>query len=60
MDIDDIVKNGLRSTPKHLPSWYRYDKKGLQLFNRCLTENSHYYMYTSEIDLLQVHVQVSL
>lgn len=49
---------GLLTTPKYLPVWYRYDKQGSLYNDKCLTDNSYYYFYKSEINVISECVQV--
>ncbi len=51
-DLLEEVQEGLRSTPKYLPSKYFYDKRGSELFER-ITELPGYYLTRSELDILQ-------
>lgn len=48
---------GLQTTPKYLPVWYRYDKQGSLYNDKCLTDNSYYYFYKSEINVISECVQ---
>ncbi|XP_060065963.1 histidine N-alpha-methyltransferase-like [Ylistrum balloti] len=57
MDTKDALRAGLRSTPKYLPVWYRYDKAGSVYNDRCLMENTFYYFYKSEISILANNIK---
>lgn len=49
-----VVQRGLRSQPKHLPSWLFYDEQGSALFEQ-ICEQPEYYLTRSEIALLNQH-----
>ncbi|XP_021364013.1 uncharacterized protein LOC110457185 isoform X2 [Mizuhopecten yessoensis] len=57
MDTAVALRAGLASTPKYLPVWYRYDKAGSVYNDRCLSENTYYYFYKSEISILERHIK---
>ncbi|KAL3872582.1 hypothetical protein ACJMK2_035797 [Sinanodonta woodiana] len=56
MDIRDAVRQGLTSSPRYLPVWFRYDKTGSILNDRCLTDNKYYYFHKSELDIIQRYI----
>lgn len=60
MDVTSALKQGLESSPRHLPVWYRYDKQGSIYNDRCLSDNKYYYFYSSEVAVLKEKCQVSL
>ena len=53
-DILDVVRRGLRSTPKRLPSWLFYDERGSALFER-ICEQPEYYLTRAECALMACH-----
>ncbi|XP_021364017.1 uncharacterized protein LOC110457187 isoform X2 [Mizuhopecten yessoensis] len=57
MDTAVALRAGLTSTPKYLPVWYRYDKAGSVYNDICLSENTYYYFYKSEISILERHIK---
>ena len=59
MDVKDVLRKGLQSTPKYLPVWYRYDKEGSIYNDKCLEEGS-YYLYPAELSVLKAEVEVRL
>lgn len=50
----EIVQRGLRATPKRLPSWLFYDKRGSELFES-ICEQPEYYLTRCEIALMEQH-----
>lgn len=52
MDTEAALREGLTSTPKYIPVWYRYDKAGSIFNDRCLSDNTYYYFYSSEMHIL--------
>ena len=59
MNVEGALIEGLKSVPKYIPVWYRYDKQGSEYNDRCLDENKFYYFYSSEISVIKQHVKVS-
>ncbi|KAL4236036.1 hypothetical protein ACF0H5_004422 [Mactra antiquata] len=57
MDVKQKLIEGLQSNPKYLPVWYRYDKQGSIYNDRCLSDNSFYYFYRSEKNVISRHVE---
>ncbi|XP_033730540.1 histidine N-alpha-methyltransferase-like isoform X2 [Pecten maximus] len=57
MDNAAALRVGLTSTPKYLPVWYRYDKAGSVFNDRCLSDNTYYYFYRSEISTLSANIE---
>jgi dimethylhistidine N-methyltransferase len=53
--VDDVL-NGLRASPKHLPSKYFYDGTGSLLFER-ITELPEYYPTRCEMQILREHAR---
>lgn len=53
-DLLDVVRRGLRSTPKRLPSWLFYDERGSALFER-ICEQPEYYLTRAECALMACH-----
>ncbi|KAL3872585.1 hypothetical protein ACJMK2_035800 [Sinanodonta woodiana] len=56
MEITDAVRQGLTSSPRYLPLWFRYDKTGSILNDKCLTDNKYYYFHKSELDIIQRYI----
>ncbi|KAK3582683.1 hypothetical protein CHS0354_031093 [Potamilus streckersoni] len=56
MDIADAVRQGLTSSPRYLPVWFRYDNIGSILNDKCLTDNKYYYFHKSELDIIQRYI----
>jgi len=47
-----IIRDGLLSSPKYIPQWFRYDKNGSMYNDECLA-CPHYYFHRSQIALLK-------
>ncbi|XP_033730891.1 histidine N-alpha-methyltransferase-like isoform X2 [Pecten maximus] len=60
MDTRKELLDGLKSTPKYIPSWYRYDKEGSRLNDMCLQENENYYFHRCELNVLKAHLSSML
>ena len=58
MNAEETLIKGLTATPKYIPMWYFYDKQGLEIFYKIQRDNCYYYMHSSEMTLLNQHVQV--
>ncbi|KAL3872583.1 hypothetical protein ACJMK2_035798 [Sinanodonta woodiana] len=56
MEITDAVRQGLTSSPRYLPVWFRYDKTGSILNDKCLTDNKYYYFHKTELDIIQRYI----
>ncbi|XP_069122359.1 histidine N-alpha-methyltransferase-like [Argopecten irradians] len=57
MDTESALRSGLTSTPKYIPVWYRYDKAGSIFNDRCLSDNTYYYFYSSEMYILTSNIK---
>jgi dimethylhistidine N-methyltransferase len=53
-DILDVVRQGLRTSPKRLPSWLFYDERGSALFER-ICDQPEYYLTRAECALMECH-----
>ncbi|XP_060063238.1 histidine N-alpha-methyltransferase-like [Ylistrum balloti] len=56
MDMKKELLIGLKSTPKYIPGWYRYDKEGSRLNDICLEKNQNYYFNRCELSVLETHI----
>ena len=58
MNVKERIRAGLKSTPKHIPAWYLYDKEGTDYAYRVMKDSPYYYMREQETLILKGHVQV--
>ena len=60
MDVEETLRKGLTSTPKHIPFWFLYDKEGSVLFDNAWRNNQYHYGFNPEKMFIEEHAQVSV